>query len=132
MAKCVRLRRKKTYVCTGSLRYPIQIYERDLEPPQNSLSMTPDYTETFTVRWTLQAMIETPKGKVIFDEVGTEKRVTHVFYTRYVPNITAQNWIQYDGNWYDIERVINLEGNKLYLKIETIIRGSIGKDASEA
>lgn len=132
MAKCVRLQRKKTYVCTGSLRYTIQVYERDLEPPVNSLSMTPDYTETFTLLWTLKAMIETPKGKVIFDEVGTEKRVTHVFYTRYVPNITAQNWIEYDSVRYDIERVTNLEGNKLYLKIETIIRGAIDKEATEA
>jgi len=132
MAKCVKLQRTKTQVCTGNLDKLIEIYQRDIEPPLNSFIADPDYTETFTLLYTVWSMIQTPKGKVIFDDVGTEKRITNVFYTRYLPDITSQNWIVYNGQRYDIERVKNLEENNLYLEIATIIRGDDTKAASEA
>ena len=132
MAKCVKLQRTKTQVCTGNLDKLIEIYQRDIEPPLNSFIADPDYTETFTLLYTVWSMIQTPKGKVIFDDVGTEKRITNVFYTRYLPDITSQNWIVYNGRRYDIERVKNLEENNLYLEIATIIRGDDTKAASEA
>ncbi len=132
MAKCVKLQRTKTQVCTGSLNKVIQIYERLLEAPINSLSINPDYTETFVLLHEVWAMIKTPKGKVIFDDIGTEKRITNVFYTRHLPDITAQNWIIFDGQRYDIERVTDFEENKLYLQIDTIVRGEAAKAASEA
>lgn len=132
MAKCVKLQRTKTQVCTGNLDKLIEIYQRDIEPPLNSFIADPDYTETFTLLYTVWSMIQTPKGKVIFDDIGTEKRITNVFYTRYLPDITSQNWIVYNGQRYDIERVKNLEENNLYLEIATIIRGDDTKAASEA
>lgn len=132
MAKCVKLQRTKTQVCTGNLDKLIEIYQRDIEPPLNSFIADPDYTETFTLLYTVWSMIQTPKGKVIFDDIGTEKRITNVFYTRYLPDITSQNWIVYNGKRYDIERVKNLEENNLYLEIATIIRGDDTKAASEA
>ena len=94
--------------------------------------MTPDYTESFTLLHKVWAMVETPKGKVIFDDVGTEKRVTNVFYTRYLSDVTSQNWIIFRGQRYDIERVTNFQENNLYLQIDTIIRGEATKAASEA
>ena len=132
MAICKKLQRTKTQVCTGNLNKLIEIFQRDIIAPINSFSSDPDYTESFTLLWTVWAMLQTPKGKVIFDEVGTEQRITDVFYTRFLPNITAQNWIEFEGQRYDIERVTNLEENALYLKIETIIRGDTTKAASEA
>ena len=132
MAKCVKLRRTKTQVCTGSLDKLIEIYQRDLTPPTNSLTVDPDYTETFTLLYTIWSMIETPKGKVIFDDVGEDIIITHYFYIRHVDNITAQNWIVYNGNRYDIKNVTDLEENRLYLRLECAIRGSVDKDASEA
>ena len=132
MAKCIKLRRTKTQVCTGSLNKLIEIYERDIEAPLNSLSVDPDYTELFTLIHTVWAMIETPKGKVLFDDVGTEKIITHVFHIRYLNNITSQNWIIYDNERYDIQNVIDLESNKLYLRLECVLRGTVAKEATEA
>lgn len=132
MAICKKLQRTKTQVCTGNLNKLIEIYQRDITAPANSLSINPDYTEEFTLLWNVWAMLQTPKGKVIFDEVGTETRITDVFYTRFLPNITAQNWIEFEDQRYDIVRVTNLEENNLYIKMETIIRGDVTKAASEA
>ena len=132
MAKCVKLKRTKTEVCIGNMRYRIDIFIRTLTSPLNPTGPIVDYTETFTLVDNVWAMIETPKGKVIFDSVGVEKRITDVFYIRFLPSITSQNWVEFNGNRYDIERVRNLEENSLFLQLDCIIRGAIDKEASEA
>lgn len=132
MAKCVKLQRKKTQVCVGNMNKFIEIYVRNIQAPLNSLGLSPDYREDFTILYSLWALVETPRGKVTFDAVGIDKVISTIFYIYAVPNITAQNWIVYDANRYDIVRVTNLEENKLFLKLETVLRGSTDKDASQA
>lgn len=131
MAKCVKLKRTKTQVCVGNLSKYIEIYERRLKSPLDSLSDSPDYRDEFFLLYNVWAMLETPKGKNIFDKLGIDKAISTIFYIRYLPNITSQNWVAYNGNRYDIVRVADLEENNLFLKLECIITGSVNKEGSK-
>ena len=95
MARCVKLKRTKTQVCVGNLSKYIQIYERKLESPLDSLSDNPDYRDEFILLYNVWAMLETPKGKNIFDQLGNNEDITVNFYIHYLPDITSQNWIVY-------------------------------------
>ena len=78
------------------------------------------------------AMIETPKGQTIFDEVGIEKIVTDVFYIRYIDGLTKEDWIVYDGNRYDIQTVEDMDKNKLFQKLPSVVRGVDTLEATKA
>lgn len=132
MATCKKLTRTKTQVCIGSLNRQIDIFVRAITPPLNSIGTLVDYGEDFTLLATVWSMIETPKGKTIFDEVGTEKVVTNIFYVRRLSSLTSQNWIVYKNNRYDIQMVTDLEENNLFQKIFAIIRGADTKEATKA
>lgn len=132
MAKCIKLQRKKTQVCAGSLNRKIQIFERNLTPPVDPLTGQFVYTETFTLIASPWAMIETPSGETIFDTIGIERVVDNVFYIRFLANLTSENWITYDNNRYDIIRVTNLEKNKLFLQLNCALTGDDTKEASKA
>jgi hypothetical protein len=75
---------------------------------------------------------QTPKGKVIFDEVSTSSNITDIFYIRYIAGLTSENWIIYNNNRYDVDSIVNLDENSLYMKLNCILRGSEDKEASQA
>ena len=132
MAKCVKLQRTKTQVCSGNLNKYIEIFERKIGAPINSLGSEPDYLENFILLYSLWAMVQTPRGPNIFDSVNIDKSLTTIFYIRFVPNITAQNWVVYDNERYQIIRVTNMEKNNLSLKLECVLKGAISKEATKA
>ena len=132
MAQCIKLQRKKTQLCIGSMDRKIDIYTRSLTAPSNPTGSLVDYGETFTLVARVWAMIDTPKGQTIFDEIGTEKIISDIFSIRYRDGITSENWIVYNNNRYDIVTVENYEQNKLALRLSCIIRGSADKEASKA
>jgi hypothetical protein len=143
MAVCVRKKRKKTYICTGSLDKLIEICERSITP-QAVLNQSQETDEIYTVLIKLWAMVETPNSEVVFENVESPvtTTVTHVFYVRRFPistirRITAQHWIRWVYKnptyytWYRILSVTNLEENNLYLKIKTTFSGDTDIPASE-
>jgi len=132
MATCKKLTRTKTQVCIGSLNRKIDIFTRNITAPLNSINTLVDYGEDFTLLASVFAMIETPKGKTIFDEVGTEKIVTHVFSIRAIANLTSENWIVYQSNRYDIQMITDLQENVLFQQLFAIIRGADAREATKA
>lgn len=126
---CVVIKSNKRRPCIGSLKALIDIQARVITPPENEST---DYTETFTDIISVRAMIQTVSGKSMFDKTNVERDLTHKFTLRYMPDITFQNWVKYNSQYYDILRVENIdEANRWYV-LYCSIRGSINNPANEA
>jgi head-tail adaptor len=134
MAKCVKQQRTKTQVCVGSMNRKIDILARDLTPPINPLTGQFLATETFVLVANVWAMVGTPSGLTIFDEVNTERVISHIFTIRFIEGIpiTSQNWVTYKGNRYDIVMVTDFETNQLFLKLNCAQTADEDKQAGEA
>ena len=68
-------------------------------------------------------MIESMNGETIFDGTNTERVVTHRIYIRYLPGVTAEAWILFDGVRYNILDVEDLDARKEWLRLRCTIRG---------
>lgn len=106
---------------------PISIQSRAIKPLSvSNVDMNLDFTEKYAV----DALISTPRGSVLFDGVGTDQPITHIFTIRYQECITAEDWIVYDYRKFDILDVENCgECNKIIV-MRCRERGS--KEASKA
>jgi SPP1 family predicted phage head-tail adaptor len=113
----------------GSLNSGITIFLRELISPAGN---DYKYREVFTPKRNVWAFIDTVEGITVFDDVNTERVITHDFYIYYIKNITFQNWLEYKGNRYRIYHVENygLE-NKFYL-LRTTLTGDKDKQVSLA
>jgi len=122
MAICKKIRRTNEVVCTGDLNRLVTIQVRELKPPTGN---SVDYGEEFVTAKDVWAMIETVGNETFFAGTNTVRIVTHLFYIRYISNveITSENWIKYDGNYFDIIDVENLDYNDRFLKIRANRRG---------
>lgn len=130
MGKCVKLQRTITKVCTGSLNKRIKIYTRALTPPVNPYEDAVDYTEEFTLVASLWAMLKVNRGVTYFDGVNTASVTTSDFYIRYRTDITAENWIIYNNNRYDIIEVSDYD--EMYLMLRTRQTADENKAVGEA
>jgi SPP1 family predicted phage head-tail adaptor len=129
VADCVAKVRKSKTVCIGSLNKRIIVQTRSIVPPING---SVDYTLNFTDPKTVWAMIETRQGSTTFDETNTEKVWTHDFYIRYIAGITFEKWVTYDGKYYDIISVENLNMDDRFLRLRCNIRGTTAFPVNEA
>lgn len=135
VAKCNRVQRKKTIICAGSLNKRIDIYARELLAPLNPGGNEYNYREDFsTLLISTWAMIQTPQGKTIFDEVTGATVIDTIFYIRYTPIMAAdtERWVQFNLKRYAIQNVINLEDNSLFLQLNTRFKGLITAEASKS
>lgn len=125
---CEPIKPKRYRVCIGDLSKKIEIETRDIQTPTTGV----DFDEQFNSFKTMYAMVETAsKGEVIFDESNIEQTVTHNFYVRYMPNLTFQNWIKYNGVYFNIQEVENLNEENRFLRIKASIRGTATLDVNK-
>ena len=131
MATCKKIKRLSERVCIGSLNKKINIHTRELKPPTGT---GVDYDEEFVVIENVWSMIETVAGKVFFDGTNTDQSITHNFYIRYIVGvtITAENWIEYNGNRFDIINVENLDEGNRFILMRTNQRGSDTLEVNKA
>jgi SPP1 family predicted phage head-tail adaptor len=123
----------KTQVCSGDLRNLIEIQTRRITAPDNPLDVdTVDASETFNTIYTTRAAISTPKGYKTFDEVGTTTQITHYFFVRYLNDISTDNWILFEGLLYRILQVTDFESRKIFMRLDTTLRGPTEKVAVDA
>lgn len=120
MADCVKIEAKKSKVCAGSLDREILICSRAIQPP--ALDGV-DFSEDFTTSSMAFAMVDTPNGVTIFDQSNIERVVTHDFHIRFIAGLTAESWIKFNGDLYDILQVTNLEERSLFMKLRCNKRG---------
>lgn len=127
MAQCKKIYRQIKRVCSGSLNKKIKLKIRAITAPSGD---SVDFGETFTDFITTWAMVQTKNGIVVFDDTNTAQKLSHEFYIRYIPNITFEKWLEYDGKNYNILNVENLnEENRFYL-LQCNERGSTGANAN--
>jgi len=129
MPRCVRLKRKHRKICIGDLNNVIDLQERTLTAPSSGV----DATETFIVDTPdVWAKIETVNGETIFDGTNTDINVTHRITIRFLPGITAETWVLFNGERLDILDVQNFEERDEWLLLKCTNRGTTANAANEA
>ncbi len=133
MPTCVKIRAKKSQVCAGDLRFQIEIQQRELGTPLNPIAgEDEDYSLSLTTVHTVFSAIDTPIGATTFNQLGISTVISHIFYIRFLSDVDAQKFILFDETRFDIVKVTNFEGRKIFMKLECIESGAADKDASRA
>jgi hypothetical protein len=82
----------------------VTLQNRDIQVPDFG---SPDFDEAFSGDTDVQAIINTQRGKVLFDGVATDNPITHKICIKYLPGITSETWILYEGRRFDILDIEN-------------------------
>lgn len=134
MPDCRKIRTKLRRVCTGDLRDPITLQNRDITAPTSTVDYTlafnPIDTETTdpNEEGRVWAAIETVRGEEIFDGHDLVEVPTHKIYVRaldVIDLITAETWVLLDdGTRLRIQDIENLEERGEYLLLRCTHRGT--------
>lgn len=127
MPQCSPVRFQKRWVCIGDLDRRIALMSRSIDPPTTGVDFQHTFTET-----NVWAAVKTVKGKEIFAGTNMDKQVTHIFYVRYRNWITAENWVKYRDENYDIIDTEVLEEREQYTVLMCNIRGDDTQPVNEA
>lgn len=121
---CSTRRYKKTGLCAGDLDKDINIETRTLGTPGPNDTVPPLVLTVLKMVW---AGVKTVKGTARFDGVNIEDRPTHIWGTRYDPDImsleTANNFVQFRGRLFRIVNVKINDEDEMIIDIETTERG---------
>lgn len=128
MTTCKKISIPKPKICSGDLNKRITIYQRPIGVP-NYGSVIVQYQ--FVVLAEIWAAIETMQGDFFGDMVSRDNQPTDRFYIRYRDDITADNWIGFNGFRFDILRVENINRYKEYLSLLCVDTGSELKEGSK-
>lgn len=82
----------------------ITLQDRNIQAPDFG---TPDFDLDFSNDTPVQAIVNTKRGKTIFDGVATDQPITHKFCIEFVSGVTAETWILFNGQRFDIIDVEN-------------------------
>ena len=129
MPVCTNIRRKKRQPCIGDMDSLVTLQNRTLVPEISGAGASEDFVDASTDVW---ALVETTAGETIFDGVNKDVSVTHKFTICYDPSVTAETWVLFDGNRFDIMNVEDLDGRHQYLVLRTTDRGLASKKATHA
>jgi len=129
MPECKKIRRKKRQVCVGDLDTLVSLSSRAIQAPNDSEA---DYTEEFTPKADVWALLQTVSGESIFDSVGQEVDVTDHVYIRYIAGVTQEDWIDIDDQRLDILDVEDLDRRKEFQLLRCTNRGLNTKEATHA
>lgn len=105
MPVCKTIRRPLRKLCSGDLINIITLYNRDIGADIDSV----DFEENLSGAIQVPASISTKRGVTVFDGTNTERVVTHWFGIRYISDLTQEKWLQYDGRFFDIFDVEDLD-----------------------
>jgi hypothetical protein len=112
-------------VCVGEMKYPITIYDKDLYSALSSDEARVTLTPKLTTRAQIKPIDLMNRGIAFFNNVNINELSTHIFIIRFA-DIAVDDIIEFDGNYYKIQGVIDKFGggnNKRFLSIYTIMRG---------
>lgn len=82
----------------------ITLQNRDISAP---IFGSADFDELFSGDQDVQAIVNTERGKTIFDGVATDRPITHKFCIEYLSGVTAETWVSFNGRRFDIVDVEN-------------------------
>ncbi len=119
MAKCKRIRIDHRKLCAGDLRERITLETRSITEPG-----TIDFGEGFTNPTIIPAAVKTLVGVEIFDESNEVVTASHDFFIRFRAGVTAELWVKYRNERYDILLVEEFEGRQEWLRLRCTLRGA--------
>ena len=125
MAKCERIRLKKRRYCSGDLTKRIELQDRDWVP--RNTGQTGE--EEFTTDGKVWAGVTTLIGTTVFDGVN-DKIASHDFIIRHRTGITAETWILWLSDRYDILRVEDVDGLHEFMRLRCNFRGPAVKEVN--
>ena len=128
MAKTL-VRRPRRKLCVGDLDKRVILQTRKIKEPDFGAT---DFGEDFVKSDEVWASVKTTSGKVIFDGVAADVRITHEIGIRYNPDVTSETWIILGGNQLDVALVDNLEERNEWMILLCTDRGDKDKEASQA
>lgn len=131
MPRCIPLRRKKRQPCIGDMDNEITLQARAIKPPLSGVDASEQFTDAASGD-VIYALIETRSGETVFDDTNTERDVTHRFIIPFVDGITAETWISFNGDRFDILGVEDLEERHEYLLLRASNRGLDSNRANDA
>ena len=127
----VSRRRLKKYAI-GDLRSRVRIHTRSLEAP---LYDSADPVEAFDTGAKVWASVNTldflSSGKQLFDEVNLSEQPSHKFVIRFRKNISTENVIQWEGNYYKLLKIIDPEERHQFLELFAVLLGDKDLAANE-
>lgn len=119
--KCSSVQKRKVVVCAGDMNDVIKIQNRSLGTPifdssyfsENFSSAKPSDPEEQL------ALVDSVNGKTFFNSVSeTDETITHYVYINFEEDITAENWVEFEGNHLDVLSVENVgEANETLLLV---------------
>lgn len=125
---CKQISFDKPKVCIGDRRHKVILYTRTMSRDINGI----DVKETLSDSATTYAAIKTPKGVVVFDSMNVERDVTHQFLIPYISGVTQKKVLEYNANYYDILRVIDIGEEHRILELQCALTGATAREAAKA
>ena len=130
MPDCRIIKIKRRKYCAGDLDRLITINSRTFDDQHQNNDI--DVKQVFTPQRTVWAGLETTKGRNTFFVSNLDVTVSHIFIIRWFSGLTAEAWIQYAGENYDILEVENLEERNEWALCYCNVRGDATKAANYA
>lgn len=128
--KTVR-RRPHRQLTIGDMRHRIELHDRELTAPgEGEVDFDHDFAP-FAKPW---ASVRTVTGKTHFDGVATETPITHAFAMRKrsAGRATAETWVIWKGQRYDVLDVENLDERGEFVELMTASKGSVDMAGSQS
>ena len=136
MAKLKVDKRPLKKIPVGDMRDRILIRERDISTPDfdNPAAFAEAYKTIADVWCKVKTNVS---GKQIFDGVNADTgggillSSTHIFTIRYRSDITSEHVVDYNGDYYEINRIVNPEERNMYLDLSCKLRGDKTLEANQ-
>ena len=125
--KCETVPIKSRKICYGDLNKKIKLQMRSLTEPDDAGEY--DYTQEFSNERTVWAAVQTISGKDIFDGTNVIGTATHVFYIKYISELTSEDMIEWQSEKY---RILEKKVAFRHHNIGILIDGDNGKLRSVA
>jgi len=138
MAKCQNITPTRKKICLSALRKKIGLFRRDILPPTaGNLASAQSHSHEYEEFATPFAAIETKgRGVDIFDGIetsgvdGIPVVASHIIMIKYRRDVTAETYVRFGENNYDILKVENIDERNQYLRLFCALRGDQDKAAA--
>jgi len=131
MTKCTRVRPKNRRMCRGDLNKGCTLWDRGISAPKfDETESGEDYTNDSTEFCAIETMV----GVEVFNEsnalIGT---ITHRFYIIKSDRVisTASTRVEFNGNYYGIIRVQNVDENDDFLRLDCANIGIVSQPVNK-
>ncbi len=122
------LHRPRRKVPIGDLRDRVTVHTVTSQPVADGR-----VEKVFTALFDLDMKVESLGPRLHdFNAVNIEDVPTHRMTCRHVDQITAEKFIEFDGAYFEIKTIENVEGRKEYLILSCRQTGAVDKEASGA